>query len=266
MIDLHSHVLPGLDDGASELVGSVAMAREAAAAGITALAGTPHVRDDYPTTASQMRGALGTVRAAVREHGIDIEILPGAEIAIDELSSLDDDELGAFGLGGSPNHLLIELPFFGWPLDTADRLRRLREVGFTAVLAHPERNSVVQDSPQQLADLVSAGALVQLTAASITGDFGPAAARSSRTLLSAGLAHLVATDSHRARGRGLSLGPALDSLRDPALVRWLTKDVPAAIVEGSRYPQRPAGRAGWLTKRLHRGTPAARPAILRKTV
>jgi len=137
-------------------------------------------------------------------------------------------------------------------------------MGFTAVLAHPEHNSAVQESPQRLADLVEAGALVQLTAASITGGFGAAAERSSRTLLSAGLAHLVATDTHRAHGRGTSLVPALESLRNPTLARWLTRDVPSAIVEGSRTPARPATKTGWLGKRLHRGTMASRPAILRK--
>lgn len=264
MIDLHSHVLPDLDDGATGIEGSVEMAREAAASGITALAATPHVRDDYPTTADEMLTALAAVRQAVREAGIDLEILPGAEIAFDQLPALDAEDLRPFALGGSPNHLLIELPFFGWPLNTADQLRRLREAGYTAVLAHPERNSAVQDSPQRLAELVEAGALVQLTAASITGGFGAAAERSSRTLLSAGLAHLVATDTHRARGRGTALVPALESLRDPALARWLTEDVPAAIVEGSRCPTRPVTKIGWLGKRLHRGTMASRPAILRK--
>jgi protein-tyrosine phosphatase len=264
MIDLHSHVLPGLDDGASGLEGSVEMAQEAADLGITAVAATPHVRDDYPTTAAEMQDALAIVRRAVRERGIDVEILPGAEIAFDRLHSLDADDLRPFTLGGSPTHLLIELPFFGWPLDTADQLRRLREAGYTTVLAHPERNSVVQDSPQHLADLVSAGALVQLTAASITGGFGPAAERSSKVLLSAGLAHLIATDTHRAHGRGTTLGPALESLRDPALARWLIHDVPAAIVEGSRYPTRPISRAGFFGKRLHRATLGARPAILRR--
>ena len=261
MIDLHSHVLPGLDDGAAELGASIAMAREAAAAGITALAATPHVRDDYPTTAREIEDALAAVRRAVREQGIEVEILSGAEIAFDRLHSLDEDELRPFGLGGSPNHLLIELPFFGWPLDTADQLRRLRGAGFTTVLAHPERNSAVQDSPQRLADLVSDGALVQLTAASITGGFGSAAARSSRTLLSAGLVHLIATDTHRADGRGTALGPALDSLRDPALARWLTRDVPRAIVEGAACPPRPHSHSGWLRKTLQRGAPASKFAM-----
>jgi protein-tyrosine phosphatase len=253
MIDLHSHVLPGLDDGASELEGSIRMALEAAALGITALAATPHVRDDYPTTAGQMREGVAAVRAALREQQIDVEILPGAEIAFDQLHLLGADELRALTLGGSPSYLLVEPPFFGWPLNMANELRRLRELGFTTVLAHPERNSTVQESPQRLAELVELGALVQLTAASIVGDFGNAAARSSKTLLSAGLVHLVATDTHGANGRGAALGPALASLRDPALVHWLTTDVPAAILAGSPCPPRPAAHPGWLGKRLGRG-------------
>ena len=107
------------------------MAREAAACGITSLAATPHVRDDYPTTADEMLTALAAVRHAVHDAGIDLDILPGAEIAFDQLHALDADDLRPFALGGSPNHLLIELPFFGWPLDTADQLRRLRELGYT---------------------------------------------------------------------------------------------------------------------------------------
>jgi protein-tyrosine phosphatase len=264
MVDLHSHILPGVDDGPATLEESLELARSAASDGIRVIAATPHVRDDYPTTADEMLTALAAVRRAVHDAGIDLDVLPGAEIAFDQLHALGEDDLRPFALGGSPNHLLIELPFFGWPLDTADQLRRLREMGFTAVLAHPERNSAVQESPQRLAGLVEAGALVQLTAASMTGGFGAAAERSSKTLLSAGLAHLVATDTHRAHGRGTSFVPALESLRDPALARWLTRDVPAAIVEGSRCPPRPATKTGWLGKRLHRGTMASRPAILRK--
>jgi protein-tyrosine phosphatase len=264
MIDLHSHVLAGLDDGAQEIEGSVEMALEAAALGITALAATPHVRDDYPTTVDQMTEGVAHLRKVLLERRIDIEILPGAEISFDRLHLLDAEDLRPLGLGGSPNHVLVELPFFGWPLNTADELRRLRELGFTAVLAHPERNSSVQDSPHHLAELVQAGALVQLTAASITGGFGAAAARSSKTLLSAGLAHVIATDTHRAKGRGTSLAPALESLRDPALARWLTTDVPAAIVEGSRCPPRPVSHSRWLGKRFGRGGFTHRTPILRK--
>jgi protein-tyrosine phosphatase len=252
VIDLHTHVLPGLDDGPAELEGSIAIAREAAANGVTALAATPHVRDDYPTTPRAMTDALATVREALRDARIDIDVLPGAEVAFDSLRDLDLDELRSFGLAGSPSHLLVELPFFSWPFDLTEQLQRLREAGLTTVLAHPERNSAVQESPQRLADLVRSGVLVQVTAGSLAGGFGGTAARTAKTLISTGLAHLVASDTHRAGGFRTALGPALDGIRDPALIRWLTCDVPAAIVEGSPCPPRPEKQPPWYRGALRR--------------
>jgi protein-tyrosine phosphatase len=238
VIDLHTHILPGLDDGPPDLAGSILIAREAVASGITALAATPHVRDDYPTTAEAMFEAVAMLRRALEDARVDIEILPGAEIAFDTLRRLDRDELRRFGLGGSPNHVLIELPLFGWPLDAEEQIRRLRAGGVTAVLAHPERNATAQASPGRLAALIRAGALVQVTAASLTGGFGDTAARTARAFIRSGLAHLVSSDTHRAGGRGTALGPALATIRDPLLVRWLTYEVPAAIVAGKPCPQR----------------------------
>ena len=252
MIDLHTHVLAGLDDGAPDLEGSLAIAKEAAENGVRILAATPHFRDDFPTAPREMMEAVATLHAALREAKIEIELLPGAEIAFDYLPELGVEELCFLGLAGNSEYLLIELPFFGWPLDAVERVEQLAASGFTTVLAHPERNSAVQQSPRRLIDLVELGALVQVTATSITGGFGPAAARSSRALFDAGLVHLVASDTHRAGGRRTALGPALETLRDPALASWLSEDVPRAIVRGEAVPPRPSrkGRKG----RRHAGT------------
>jgi protein-tyrosine phosphatase len=250
VIDLHTHVLAGLDDGPDRLKGSRAIAEEAAANGVRALVATPHVRDDYPTTAHAMLEAVAKLRKALRKAKIDIDVLPGAEIAFDHLQQLGLEELRLLGLGGNPHYLLIELPFFGWPLDAAGQLRRLGDAGLNTVLAHPERNSAVQESPQRLAELVRDGALVQITAGSLTGTFGPAAARTAKSLLSAGLVHVAASDTHRAGGRRTAIAPALAPLKDPALVRWLTHDVPAAIVEGSKIPPRPSRGPQWARRRI----------------
>jgi protein-tyrosine phosphatase len=244
VIDLHTHILPGLDDGPADLEGSIAIAREAALGGVTALAATPHVRDDFPTTASAMASALATVREAVREARIDLEVLPGAEIAFDRLHALPLEELRSLGLGGSSN-LLVELPFFGWPLDAAEQLRRLREAGFTTVLAHPERNSAVQKSPARLVDLVRAGVLVQVTAGSLVGDFGPLVRRTARELMSSNLVHVLATDTHRASGPRTTLGASLKAIKDPGLRNWLVSDVPSAVIEGTLPPGRPSPARRW---------------------
>jgi protein-tyrosine phosphatase len=251
VIDLHTHVLPGLDDGPADLTGSIAIAREAAAGGVTAIAATPHVREDFPTTVRAIGEALATVREGLRAAGIGIDVHSGAEVAFERLRHLDLEQLRQYGLAG-PNYLLVELPFFGWPPGVHEQVQRLEDGGIRTVLAHPERNSAVQESPRRLAELSAAGVLVQVTAGSLAGGFGRTVARTANALLTAGLVHLVASDTHRAGGSGsrTALGPAVASLRDPALSRWLTYDVPAAIVAGVEPPPRPARRARWYRRHV----------------
>jgi protein-tyrosine phosphatase len=235
LIDLHSHVLPGLDDGAADLDEAVAICEQSAADGIRLLAATPHVRDDHPTTAEQMEAALAEVRAAV---GGTIELRPGGELALEELDR-PVEELRRFGLAGNPGVLLVEPPFHGWPLDLADRLFRLRLAGFAAVLAHPERNDEVQRRPELVEPLVQSGVLVQLTASSVDGRFGGRSNQCALELIERRLAHLIASDTH-GELRTPGLGAAAEAVGDEALGRWLTVDVPRSIVDGTDVPPRPS--------------------------
>src|SRR5256885_3331089 len=172
MIDLHSHILRGIDDGARSLEDSLEIARAAAEDGITVIAATPHVRDDWPTDAGVMEYRVAELRAELARTGIPLEVRPGGEIAVEWLARLSIDELSRFALGGNPRYLLVETPYYGWPLALADRLHSLRAAGITPVLAHPERNAEVRAHPGRLAELVEAGVLVQVTAASIDGRIG----------------------------------------------------------------------------------------------
>jgi len=242
VLDLHSHILPGLDDGVRDLDGAVALARAAAADGIVAIAATPHVRDDYPTTPAAMGAALAAVREAVARAEVPVEILPGGEIALDRLDALSPDDLRAFGLGGNPAWLLLEFPYSGWPLDLGDRVFRLRAAGFRIVLAHPERNGSVQASPERLVPLVQAGALVQVTAASLDGRLGRTPQRTAKALLELELAHLLASDAHAPELRSVGLSAAAAETGSAELAAWLTRDVPAAIVAGEPIPSRPETR------------------------
>ena len=160
MIDLHTHILHGLDDGAASLEESLGIARAAAADGVEALAATPHVRTDYPTSAAEMEARLAEVAAAAEAEGIPLRLLPGGEVALDVYAGLAPEELVRFGLGGSRRHLLLEFPYTGWPLPLELVVRELAGRGVTAVLAHPERNRDVQHAPRRLAPLVELGALV----------------------------------------------------------------------------------------------------------
>jgi len=247
MIDLHSHLLPGLDDGAGSIDASVAIARAALRDGIDLIAATPHVRDDYPTTAAEMEGAVAEVRAALAAEGVEIELRTGGEVALGRLDQLDNDELRRLGLAGRPDYLLIESPYYGWPLDLGERVFQLGLRGITPVLAHPERNADVQAQPQRLEPLVAAGMLVQLTAASLDGRLGRGAQTGSFALLDRGLAHLVASDAHEPAVREIGLSSVAGAVGD-TMARWLTHDVPAAIVGGTPIPMRPArgqGRRWW---------------------
>ena len=234
MIDLHSHVLPGLDDGAQDLEAAVAICRAAAADGIEVLAGTPHVRHDYPTTADDMQRALEQLRAAA---GDLVELLPGGELDLQELDR-PIEELLPFALGGNPRYLLVETPYYGWPLDLADRLFRLHAAGITPVLAHPERNYDVQARPGLLEPIVAGGTLIQLTATSLDGRGSSRAKACALTLLQRELAHLLASDAHEPSVRAIGLSAAARAAGGE-LGRWLTLDVPRAIVDDTPLPPRP---------------------------
>ena len=242
MLDLHSHVLPGLDDGARNLGESLELTREAAAGGIEAIAATPHVRDDYPTTAEAMERALAEVRAAVAEAGVPIRVLAGGEIALSRLGRLSLQELRRFGLGGNPAYLLVETPYFGLPPGLEERLFRLHSNDITPVLAHPERNEELRADLERLAGLVRAGALVQVTAASLDGRSGKSTQAAAKELIAKGLAHLVASDAHGPDVRYGGLESVADEVRNHELASWLTDGVPRAIVAGTPLPPRPEQR------------------------
>jgi protein-tyrosine phosphatase len=139
--------------------------------------------------------------------------------------------------------LLLEFPYISWPLGLQDLIRGLRMRGFRTVLAHPERNGDVQADPERLAQFVDAGALVQLTAASVDGRLGRGALRCSKRLIELELAHLIASDAHRSRSttRNVALAGAVDQV-GAELGRWLTVDVPRALIDGADVPARPLPR------------------------
>jgi protein-tyrosine phosphatase len=238
VIDLHSHVLPGIDDGPHDLDGSLEICRAAAEEGIDVLAATPHVRDDHPTTPEQMEAALALVQAAAGEL---VRLVPGGEVALPELSR-PIEELRRFALAGNPGFLLVETPYYGWPLDFADRVDRLGAEGIRAVIAHPERNGDVQERPRLIEEVVEAGALVQLTAGSLDGRAGRNAQACAFKLLSLRVAHIVASDAHASSVRAIGMRSAVDAIENDELARWLTDDLPRAIVDGGELPDRPKRR------------------------
>jgi protein-tyrosine phosphatase len=249
VIDLHTHILHGVDDGATSVDESLAMARGALADGVRVVAATPHVHEGSELDAAGIERAVAALREKLQDDGLELAVLTGAEVSIDTALALPAAELDALGLAGNPRYLLLETPYAGWRLDLADVVAELVEGGRQPVLAHPERNVAVQQRPDLLDGLVAGGALVQLTAQSLTGRFGASPKRTARALLERGTAHIVASDAHNAAHRPIELSSVFARLDEP-LARWLTSDVPQAIVAGAELPAPPRRRSAWRRGRV----------------
>jgi protein-tyrosine phosphatase len=241
MIDLHAHILPGLDDGPESLQGSVAMARAAAAAGTRAIATTSHINRMFGLEPGDLAAARAELAERLQDEGVELELLAGGEVSPGRLPELDDGRLREFTLGGGP-YVLLECPFS--PVDGRldAMVEDLQRRGFEVLLAHPERSPSFQRDPARLARLVGRGALAQVTTSSFAGDFGEVARRAATTMLEQGIVHVLASDAHDAIYRPPDLraaGPAVDA----AQFEWMASAVPAAIVAGEPLPQRPPLRA-----------------------
>jgi protein-tyrosine phosphatase len=238
VIDLHTHVLPGLDDGTRSLAEARALALDAAEQGVSVLAATPHVRDDFPTTPDVMEDAVAELRENFADHGVPVEVLHGAEVALDLLWAIPPEDLPRLTIAQTGRYLLLEVPYRGWPFAFDSAVTRLLELGVTPLLAHPERNPEVQDRPDRVRGVVEAGALVQVTAASIEGTRDRAAQAAALRLLDLELVHVVASDAHGPHIARQGMADAVAALNDPALAKYLTVDVPGAIVSGEPVPVR----------------------------
>jgi protein-tyrosine phosphatase len=238
MIDIHCHVLPGIDDGPRTIEGSVALTRTAAAAGITTLVATPHVDARYRNDAETIARLVGELNARLGEEGIDVEILPGAEIAITHLAELDPGELPRLGLGGS-GWLLVEPPFSPVAPGLEAQLLELRRRGHRLVLAHPERCPAFRRDDRTLRSLAEAGVLMSITAGSLAGRFGGEVRRRALSLAAEGLIHDVTSDAHDETRRRPGLAEETEQAGLGPLSEWLTTLVPAAILADQPIPPRP---------------------------
>jgi len=201
VLDLHSHILPGIDDGPDDIHESVRMARMAAKDGIRTIVATPHCFDGVHNCETvDIAGACLQLNRLLKEEHIDVEILPGAEI---RLTPEMADAVGKYpylALGYSRS-LLIELPEMFVVEGVIRQLEYLQQKGFHCLIAHPERNSQLFARPEQVDAVVYTGAGLQLTAASLLGDFGPQVRGFSRFLLQKSAECCLATDSHCTRKR-----------------------------------------------------------------
>lgn len=239
MIDLHCHVLSGIDDGPDTIEGSLALARAAVAAGTRTLLATPHVSFSYPNEASTIARLVGELNERLRTEGIALEVRPGAEIAMTRLADAEPGELSRLGLGGS-RWLLVEPPFTPVLTGLDSILLSLQRDGHRVLLAHPERCHAFHRDPEMLESLVRSGVLTSVTAGSLVGQFGAEVRRFALRLARDGLIHNVASDAHDHVQRPPGMAAELQRAGLAPLADWLTRQVPEAILTDGEIPPRPA--------------------------
>jgi protein-tyrosine phosphatase len=242
VIDLHCHVLPGIDDGPATIEQSVELARAAAQAGISRLVATPHVNATYGTDAATIAALVGQLNAKLREEGVDLEVLPGAEVALTHIAELAPEQLALLGLGGS-GWLLLEPPFAPVAPGLEDLVLAVCREGWHVVLAHPERCPALHRDRAAIESLAAHGVLMSVTAGSLTGQFGSEVKRFTLGLARDGLIHNVTSDAHDTERRPPGLTDAIERSGLAALGDWLTRDVPTAILSDAAIPPRPVRAA-----------------------
>jgi protein-tyrosine phosphatase len=246
VIDLHCHILPGLDDGAATIDESVVLARAFKQVGIDVAVATPHIREDHPFDPAEIGPRARGLEEALAGEGIELRVVAGAEVAISRVRDLSEETLRTLCLGDGP-YMLVESPYTHATTVLEDTLFDLQVQGFRPVLAHPERAPSFQQDLDRLARLVDRGVLCSVTAASMIGTFGGTVREFTALLFQRGFVHNVASDAHNPVRRPIDLlagfevlDRELPGLADHA--RWFTVTAPQAILAGSALPPLPEAR------------------------
>ncbi len=201
MIDIHNHILPGVDDGAKNETQAVEMAQQAVNSGIKTVIATPHHKNrTYDNEKSFVKEDVRRLNALFEELFIQLDVLPGQEVRIfGEL--VEDFEKGEIQTLNDSKYLLLEFPSDRVPQYTEQLIFDIQRAGMTPIIAHPERNRDLYADPNKLYELVSQGALAQLTAGSLTGVFGKEIKNVSFQMLEHNLIHFIASDAHNLNPR-----------------------------------------------------------------
>jgi protein-tyrosine phosphatase len=233
--DIHCHIIPNIDDGSNSTDESIAMAHIAESDGTKTLIATPHqLGANRRVTVDAIKEGVTSLRERLRAENIDVAILPGADIRIDpELPKLlKQGEV--LTLADRGRHVLLELPHDTYyPLDRL--LKSLRKQGLIGILSHPERNRGIIKDPDVMWDVIEAGGLLQITAASLTGAFGASCQEIAELAVDEGLVHLIASDAHDTKHRPFGMRKAYDTICELAgekLADLVCCENPARIFEG----------------------------------
>ncbi|MFD1707470.1 tyrosine-protein phosphatase [Siminovitchia sediminis] len=235
MIDIHCHILPGLDDGAADFTESLLMAQKAREEGIKKIIATPHHQNGkYNNFKEDIIQKVQELNDYLTAEQVNVEILPGQETRIygDMVEDYDRDEI--LTLANISSYVFVELPSGHVPRYTEQLLFDLQMKGLTPVIVHPERNSELIEQPDKLYKLVKNGAATQITAASFVGYFGKKIQKFTADLIEANLTHFIASDAHNTTNRTFKMEEAYENIKKDYGTDFLFMfmDNAEAIVEG----------------------------------
>jgi protein-tyrosine phosphatase len=222
VIDIHCHLLPGIDDGPPTVEAALALAQALVQDGVTQVVCTPHVFPGrYENWRSSIADEFVRFQAQLRDSGIPLQLHWGGEVRLtpEVLELLPRNELPFMGEIGGFRTLLLEMPDGQVPLGALNFVRHLLKHRVRPIVVHPERNRGVMEKPERLRPLIEEGCYVQVTAGSLVGGFGERAQAVAAELLTKGWVHAVASDAHNLAGRRPRMRDAAD---------WLTKNYGAS--------------------------------------
>ncbi|GHH98671.1 tyrosine-protein phosphatase [Neobacillus kokaensis] len=234
MIDVHCHILPGLDDGAQDLSDSLRMAKQAVEQGIDTIVATPHhLNNQYENPKQVILNKVDGLNQLLKAEKIDVKIVPGQEVRIhgEMVEGFAKEEI--LPINGS-QYVLVEFSSSHVPRYAERLFYDLQVNGLIPIIVHPERNQEIIERPDILYQFVKKGAISQVTAASITGDFGKKIRQFTLKLIEANLTHLVASDAHNTTNRGFKLRDAYDVIEAKygSEMVYLLLENAALIVDG----------------------------------
>ena len=214
LIDLHCHILPGVDDGAKSIDDSIAMAELAVRDGIRTIVATPHHHDGhYINEGAAVRDQVEQLNQVFHDRAIPLTVLPGQEIRYYDGIIDDLEQKRELLTLGDTRYLLLEFPSHEVPRGVEDTMHEFRIMGIVPVIAHPERNKELANHPDRLEAFIQMGALAQVTSLSITGGFGKGVQQVAFELCSKGLIHVIASDAHHVERRPFKMKEAHEVVR-----------------------------------------------------